>query len=216
MTASIWNPYWTASTAYVVPAVVIPTSATFAGYTWRCTTPGTTGLTEPVWPDPTLGTTTVTDGTVVWSVGTGFRQAIQYGIYNLVQTFATANPTVIRSVRTVRPPSFEASTSLPVFFIGDLNETITHANGIRTRIVSGFSCYLVDAIGTITDSNDRMNFAADVLTDLFTLNYHAINGTSIFQQTGTADFEFPDPKGGPVFPALEFTFAETEIAEGRT
>ena len=214
--SAIWQPYWQANHAYVVPAVVKPTAAVFAGYTWRCTVPGTTGATEPVWPDPTLGTTTVTDGGVTWSVGTGFRQLIQYGVTAVVQTFATANPTIIASVRTVRPPSFASSASLPVFFIGDINETITHENGIRTRTVSGFSAYLVDQMGTIEDSNDRMNFAADVLTDLFTLNYHAAGGLAIFQHTATSDFEYTDPKSAAVFPALEFQFAETKLAEGRT
>jgi hypothetical protein len=213
MTASIWSPYWLANTAYSATAVVIPTAAIFAGYTWRCTTAGTSGGSEPVWPDPTMGTYTITDGTVVWTAGTGFRQAIQYGISSLVQTFANANPTIIRSVRTVRP-QFAGNASLPVFFIGDLNESISHANGIRTRTIAGFSCYLVDAIGTIEDSNDRMNFAADVLADYFTANFHGISGVSGFQQTGTTDFEFND--AGIVYPALEFAFGETFISEGRT
>ncbi len=212
--SDIWQPQWQKSTAYLVPAVVVPTAAVFAGYTWRCTTAGTSGGTEPVWPDPTI-TPTIVDGTVTWSVGTGFRQAVQYGISALVTTFRLANPTIIRSVRTVRPPSFAGSVSLPVFFIGDLNESITHANGVRTRTISGFSAYLVDQLGTIDDSNDRMNFAADALIDLFTANYHAAGGTSIFQQTGCSDFEYQDPKGGSVYPALEFTFAETKLAEGR-
>ena len=59
MTASIWSPYWAANTAYVVPAVVIPTTSVFAGYTWRCTTAGTSAATEPTWPDPTI-TPTIT------------------------------------------------------------------------------------------------------------------------------------------------------------
>ena len=212
--SEIWQPQWVKNTAYIVPAVVIPTAAVFAGYTWRCTVAGTSGAAEPTWPDPTI-TPTVTDGGVTWSVGTGFRQAVQYGIAAIVTAFATANPTIIRSVRTVRPPSFASSAALPVFFIGDLNESISHANGVRTRTISGFSAYLVDQLGTTTDSNDRMNFAADTLTDLFTLNYHAAGGISIFQQTGCSDFEYPDPKGGSIFPALEFTFAETKLAEGR-
>ncbi len=211
--SEIWQPTWQKNTAYVVPAVVIPTATVFAGYTWRCTTAGTSAGTEPVWPDPTV-TPTITDGTVTWSVGTGFRQAIQYGITSLVQTFATANPTIIRSVRTVRPPSFAGSTSVPVFFIGDMNEVLTHASGLRTRTFSGFSAYLVDQLGTIEDSNNRMNFAADVLADLFTLNYHAVSGSSILQHTSTNDFEFSE--GTITYPALEFTFAQTEVLEGRT
>jgi hypothetical protein len=212
--STIWQPTWVANNPYLATAVVIPTAAVFAGYTWRCTTAGTSGATEPTWPDPTV-TPTVTDGTVTWSVGTGFRQAIQYGISAVVQAFATANPTIIRSVRTFRPPSFAGSTSLPVFYIGDMNEALTHTQGLRTRMFSGFSCFLVDQLGTIDDSNNRMNFAADVLADLFTLNYHGASGNSILQHTGTNDYEVTDEKG-VVYPGLEFTFAQTEVLEGRT
>jgi hypothetical protein len=208
--SAIWQPYWVKSTAYALTAVVIPT--VFTGYTWRCTTAGTSAGTEPTWPDPTI-TPTITDGTVTWSVGTGFRQALQLGIKNVVQAFATANPTIIRSVRTFRPPSFAGSTSLPVFYLGDMSETITHVQGLRTRTFSGFSGYLVDQLGTIDDSNDRMNFAADVLTDLFTANYHAADGVSIFQHTATTDTEEVD--GTIRYPALEFQFAQTEKGEGR-
>ena len=209
--SAIWQPYWLANTAYTATAVVIPT--VFGGYTWRCTTAGTSGGTEPAWPDPTI-TPTVSDGGVTWSVGTGFRQALQLGGYNVVKAFSAANPTIIRSVRTVRPGSY-GTASLPCFFIGDLSESITHANGVRTRTMAGFSAFLVDNLGTIEDSNDRMNFAADALTDLFTLNYHAAGGISIFQQTGSNDSEVADGQG-VILPALEFTFAETKLAEGRT
>jgi hypothetical protein len=209
--SAIWQPYWVKSTAYVLTAVVIPT--VFTGYTWRCTTAGTSSGTEPTWPDPTI-TPTIVDGGVTWSVGTGFRQAIQSGIKTLVAAFAAANPTIVRSVRTFRPTSFAGSTSLPVFYMGNLDETITHDQGIRTRTFSGFSCYLVDQLGTIDDSNDRMNFAADVLADLFTSNVHAVSGASIFQHVATLDTEESDK--GILYPALEFQFAETKIAEGRT
>jgi hypothetical protein len=209
--SALWQPYWQAAHAYALTAVVIPT--TFGGYTWRCTTAGTTGNAEPTWPtDPSL-TPTVTDGTVVWSVGTGFRQALQSGIASVVTAFAAANPTIIRSIRTVQPLSF-ANVELPCFFIGDMSESIAHANGIRQRAFSGFSAYLVDALGSIDESNDRMNFAADVLTDLFTANYHAANGRSIVEHTATNDTEISDRKG-EVYPALQFQFGQSEVAEGR-
>lgn len=208
--SAIWAPYWAKNTAYTLTAAVIPT--TFGGYTWRCTTAGTSAATEPTWPDPTLGTTTIVDGTVTWSVGTGFRQALQSGIAALVQAFATANPTIIRSVRTVRPQNF-TTASLPCFYLGGMSETVLTANGIRTRTFSGFSAYLVDVLGTNYDSNDRMNFAADVLADLFTLNVHAASGASIFQHVATLDAE--EDVGGVIYPALEFQFAETKVAEGR-
>lgn len=38
------------------------------GQVWKCTTGGTTGVSEPAWPGaPVVGVTTVADGTVVWT-----------------------------------------------------------------------------------------------------------------------------------------------------
>jgi hypothetical protein len=211
--SAIWQPYWVKSTAYTLTAVVIPT--VFTGYTWRCTTAGTSDTTEPTWPDPTLGTTTIVDGTVTWSMGTGWRQATQLGIYNLVKAFSVANPTIVRSVRTVRPPSFAASTSLPCFYLANMDESIVTFQGSQTRTLTGFTGILVDQLGTIEDSNDRMNFAADVLSDLFVLNYHAIGPPgSIFEHTGTVDTEESDK--GVIYPALEFQFFNTKYTAGRT
>jgi hypothetical protein len=208
--AGAWQPYWQASHAYTLTAVVIPTI--FGGFTWRCTTAGTTGGTEPVWPDPLISPT-VSDGTVTWTVGTGFRQALQNGVAAIVQAFATANPTIIRAVKTVRPPSFETG-ELPLFYIGDMSETVATSQGVRQRQFDGFSGFLVDHLGGDPYySNDRMNFAADVLADLFTFNPHAASGRSIFQHTGTRDAEFDTP-----VPAvgLEFLFTISTVQEGRS
>lgn len=210
MTA-LWQPTWKASTAYVLTAVVIPT--TFGGYTWRCTTAGTSGVAEPTWSVDPSTSPTVSDGTVTWTVGTGFRQALQAGVLSVVTAFAAANPTIVRTIRGVRPLSY-ANTELPTFYLGDMSESITHVQGVRTRAFGGFSAFLVDNMGSPDESNNRMNFAADVLTDLFTANLHAASGRSILQHTATLDTEVPNGEG--VLPALEFQFGETSVAEGRT
>src|SRR5438128_828382 len=131
--AGTWTPTWQAGQAYLLTAVVVPT--TFAGYTWRCTTAGTSGGVEPTWPaDPSL-TPTVTDGTVTWTVGTGSRQALQAGLITLLTAFKAANPTIVRSVLTVRPRSFE-TVDLPCFLLGSMDETITHNQGTRSTTYS--------------------------------------------------------------------------------
>jgi hypothetical protein len=210
--AGLWQPYWRANTAYTVSAVVIPTAAAFAGWTWRCTAPGTSGGTEPAWPDPTISPT-IADGGVTWSVGTGARQAFQYGLKSVVTTFMAANPTIVRSVFTARPRSL-LTAEQPCFYIGDMSESIDTSQGVRTRNFSGFSAFLTDTMGEQQESNDRMNFAADVFADLFTANYHAAGGYSLFTHVGTNDTEIDD--NGAFFPALEFVFAPSKIAEGRT
>jgi YVTN family beta-propeller protein len=59
------NPLtWTASTAFVLNAVVTPTAGN--GHFYRATTAGTSGTAEPAWCTDTSGCT-VNDGTVVWT-----------------------------------------------------------------------------------------------------------------------------------------------------
>ena len=206
-----WLPEWLPGHAYVLTAVVIPTA--FDGYTWRCSTAGTSGLVEPTWPsDPSLSPT-VTDGGVVWTVGTGFRQAVQTEVTDLVRSFAAANPTIVRKAVTVRPRSL-LSTELPVFWIGDLSETIETGQGTRRRLMAGFSCYLADRMAEPLESSDRMGFAVDVLTDLFTDGFHAVSARSILQHVGTNDVEFDE--NGVRFIGAEFLFGETFVLEGRT
>jgi len=58
------NPYaWIASTAYVLDATTRP-MVDRNGFTYVCTSAGTSGANEPVWP--TTAGQTVSDGSVVW------------------------------------------------------------------------------------------------------------------------------------------------------
>jgi len=203
---------WQANHAYALTAVVRPT--TFAGYTWKVTTAGTSGNTEPTWPADPSASPTVTDGTVTWTVGTGFRQAFQEALANattgILIPFAQANPDIIRKVHTVRPLSF-ATSALPCLFIGDITEQAVTMNGVRQRVLTapgGVVCPPSDP----KVPNDQLNFLADVLADLFTANYHAVSGRSILTYTGTTDVEFPE--GNSSFPGLAFAL-QASVGEGR-
>ena len=72
---------WKANTAFTVGRELIPTIPN--GHKYQCTTAGTSGATEPVWPTVSGGT--VADGSVIWTeVGTG-----QYGygtLFNATHT----------------------------------------------------------------------------------------------------------------------------------
>lgn len=203
---------WQANHAYSLTAVVRPT--TFAGYTWKVTTAGTSGGTEPAWPADPSATPTIVDGTVTWSVGTGFRQAFQEALANtttgILIPFAQANPDLIRSVLTVRPLSF-TGVALPCLFVGDITEQARTMNGVRQRVLSapgGVVCPPSDP----AVPNDQLNFLSDVLADLFTANYHAVSGRSILEYTGTTDTEYADNTA--FFPGLAFAL-QASVQEGR-
>lgn len=55
---------WAASTVYAIGSAARP-AVTRNGFTYQCTTAGTSGASEPVWP--TTAGQTVTDGSVVWT-----------------------------------------------------------------------------------------------------------------------------------------------------
>lgn len=59
------NLKWAASTAYSVGDIRKPTNPNRNGFAYRCSTAGTTGASEPTWPQEL--TKTVTDGTAVWT-----------------------------------------------------------------------------------------------------------------------------------------------------
>jgi hypothetical protein len=64
------KPAWAASTAYALNDLRMPTSTKENGIYYKCTTAGTSGATEPVWPT-TIGAT-VADGTAVWTAEAKF------------------------------------------------------------------------------------------------------------------------------------------------
>ena len=58
------KPVWAASTAYALDAYVMPTQVNQNGWYFQATVAGTSGTTEPTWPNTSGGT--VVDGTVTW------------------------------------------------------------------------------------------------------------------------------------------------------
>lgn len=58
---------WVVATSYVVGDRVEPTTPN--GYVYKCTTAGTShASTEPTWPTTGIGSSTVSDGTAVWTL----------------------------------------------------------------------------------------------------------------------------------------------------
>jgi hypothetical protein len=65
MIGKVHNVPWAATTAYVLNDQRRPTPPNRNGFRYKVTTAGTTGSTEPVWPEYVGGT--VVDGTVTWT-----------------------------------------------------------------------------------------------------------------------------------------------------
>ena len=65
------RPYWQAGFTYASGAVVIPTwNSAEHGFQYTAQNAGTSGSTQPSWPYPGTGSTTVTDGGVTWTLNT--------------------------------------------------------------------------------------------------------------------------------------------------
>lgn len=77
---------WQASTAYQLNDYVSPTDSDHATLTWRCTTAGTSGGSEPTW-DETEGNTT-SDGTVVWTA-IGLDYVYEHAVTDAHNLFAS-------------------------------------------------------------------------------------------------------------------------------
>jgi len=61
----LWPETWVTVTTYAVGDVIKKTG-TYAAYTYKCTTAGISGSSEPSWGTPVIGGTK-TDGTVTWT-----------------------------------------------------------------------------------------------------------------------------------------------------
>ena len=61
----LWPETWVTATAYTLGDVVKPT--TYASHTYKCTTAGTSGASEPTWGTTNGGTTADGTGTLVWT-----------------------------------------------------------------------------------------------------------------------------------------------------
>jgi hypothetical protein len=139
-------PTWTASTAYALGATIIP--PTLNGYTYVCTTPGTSGTSQPTtWP--TLPGVNVNDGSAVWTFGginpSGSQPFHELGFsaYGGVDSNGYSGPlesTMLRSLSSdaVSPPIGTTSAVAPTFDLRRrLFELGTNAEHLASRDSSG-------------------------------------------------------------------------------
>ena len=146
---------WAANTAYALDAVVVPTVPN--GFTYICTTAGTSGTAEPAWP-VTLDAT-VADGGAVWTCRSGNNKALDANGASLTLAFldflmdmVTGKPDMLlmsrRSRRKIATLARASGSNLEVG-TGKLGQPIELFAGVPVAI----SDWVKDnyAVGTSTD-----------------------------------------------------------------
>lgn len=203
------TPPWVALTPYLVGARVTPVTPN--GLNWYATIAGTSGAAEPTWP--TSDPWTVVDGTVTWRLGTSFRQMAMTGLYQVLVDFREANPWALKGISVARPSNL-GKLDLPGAYIAGADESIVHANGVRTRTMSGLAIMVVVPVPDNAEAENAMDCIIDGLQDALTAAYHAIDGSSIMGQTSVA--EVPIDEGGVQYLGNLITIGATTKAEGRS
>lgn len=141
-------------------------------------------------------------------MATTFRNDIATGIYDVLVTFRTANPTLMPGLFRARPESFP---ELPAAYIDRRPERVTHSQGIRTRTMQP-SVVLVRRITSNAETMAEFDTTVDLLVDAFTASPQFATGT-IWDEMTVADEDAPF--GDYDFAAVRFTFGDVSIMEGR-
>jgi hypothetical protein len=139
-----------------------------------------------------------------------FRNDMAAGLATILAGFMAANPTLVSSTWRARPPSL--NVDLPTAFVETRPETVSHANGIRTRTMTPGVTF-VDRLTDNNESMTRMDVLVDAAMDYFTANPH-ITSNTVWDALTTADHL--EDEGGSIFLAVTFTFGNISIIEGRT
>jgi len=120
----------------------------------------------------------------------GNRTDIIAGVEALVQTFISANPSLLRRVFTVRPPSLV--TDLPCAFMDVAPGTIHYDSALREWIFP-VGIVFVDRLTDNEETDTRSDVLMDAFMDLMDLNPHVVAGTWWSDAEWTSD---PQTLGG--------------------
>jgi len=139
-----------------------------------------------------------------------FRVDLVEALYDLLDAYKTANPTLLRRVYRTRPGAFE---ELPAAYVGPRAERITHTSGTRERAINP-TVVVVDAFsGDNVETGDRMDLLMDDLVDVFTAGVRQI-GNALIEPTAVVPGELE--ASGAIYRAETIEFARTSIREGRS
>jgi hypothetical protein len=138
-----------------------------------------------------------------------FRQQFRAGCKTVLDTVATANPTLIVEEYDYPPESYHTPCA---YVEKGVNETLIHTSGVRIRTLRG-NVVLVNKLV----SNDQATSEQDVLVDLvldgFTAAPRAASTASLIQPVSVTDTELQDANGNRYAAAV--IGVEGVIQEGR-
>lgn len=137
-----------------------------------------------------------------------FRVDLVAALRSTLNTYKTANPTLLRDVHTARPAHIGET---PVAWIGNRNESETHDSGTRTRLIT-VDVVIADVIPDNEQAAGRMDTLWDALVDTFTAAPHMVSGSSVVEVTSIAEGE--DDYGGVPYRILVITVS-ANLIEGR-
>lgn len=141
---------------------------------------------------------------------TTFRGDIADGLKTLLDSFKTANPTLLRSTFLAHPPSL--NVDLPAGWVETRNESVAHVAGIRTRTMSP-TVVVADRLTDNAETMARMDDLVDALLDHFTTTPHIVAGT-IWDSLTISD-ELDQLPDGSWMQQVRFAFGNVSIEEGR-
>ena len=119
-----------------------------------------------------------------------FRSDAVAAITTLLETYQTANPTLLRHVHRSRV----SVTETPSAWFGEIGESIQLTSGVRFRRFV-IPVVVVDVLSDNSETMDRLDDLVDALVDVFTTNPHAVANT-IIEPVGVSEVEIDGPYHG--------------------
>lgn len=138
----------------------------------------------------------------------GFRTDVTTALITVAQTYATANPALLRKVTRARPASFAET---PIAFVGTRNETQVLPGGDVWQRTIRPVLYVVDAATDNIETITRMDDLADALLAVYVAAYHQVSGSTLLTPLSVEDVELE--VGGVSYPGFAISFEALQITQ---
>lgn len=138
----------------------------------------------------------------------GFRSDVTAALVAVAQTYQTANPTLLRDVKSARPGGFGET---PCAFVATRNETVLLPGGdVLQRIIRPV-LFVVDKATDNIEAADRMDDLADALLLEYVAAKHQVSGSTLLSPVGLEDVELE--VGTVSYPGFAITFEALQITQ---